>query len=105
MGGKERPEGLPNEAAGTRTGRNEEEDLERSGRLPGAAAALEGSDAHPDDSGRMPPRLPRGDHIHRHRVELVMVAQKVLGCYVVGRSDVPSDARRSPTTCDEVRIH
>lgn len=33
-------------AAGTRKGRNEEEDLERSGRLPGAAASLKGSDAH-----------------------------------------------------------
>jgi len=46
------PAGQPKEAAGTRKGRNEVEDLERSGRLMAAAAGLEGSDAHPDQLRR-----------------------------------------------------
>jgi hypothetical protein len=47
VGGRSGPAGSPNKAAGTREGRNEEEDLERSERLRAAAAGLEGSDAHP----------------------------------------------------------
>jgi hypothetical protein len=47
VGGKERTGRPADEATGTRKGRNEEEDLERSGRLQAAAAGLEGSDAHP----------------------------------------------------------
>lgn len=47
VGGRSGPSGPPDEAACTRRGRNEEEDLERSGRLRVASAGLEGSDAQP----------------------------------------------------------
>jgi hypothetical protein len=47
VGGKERT-GRPGDEGGRHPkGRNEEKDLERSGRLRAAALGLEGSDAHP----------------------------------------------------------
>lgn len=57
MGGKERTGRLADRGGRHPKGRNEEEDLEQSGRLRAAAASLEGGDAHPVCCGKTPPRF------------------------------------------------
>jgi hypothetical protein len=81
------------------------EDLERSGGLPAAAVALEGSDAHPvllrQNAAALLERGARLININSNTVMTVVGR----GSYLIHirRSDVPSDEAPSLAGCEEVR--